>query len=106
AMRAAESAQAAASAAPGKEGPPETGVFAPGFADKAQAVGAPAKVEVLGEGTEPRITLALAPGDDEQRETITVGVRQGGQGGTIALDYALSLKIDKPKDKPKDDKPK
>jgi hypothetical protein len=106
AVRAAESAQAAGNAAPGKEGPPESGVFAPGFADKAQAVGAPAKIELLGEGTEPRIALALAPSDDEQRETITVGVRQGAQGGAVALDYALSLKIDKPKDKPKDDKPK
>jgi hypothetical protein len=106
AMRAAESAQAASSAAPGKEGPPESGVFAPGFADKAQAVGAPAKIELLGEGTEPRVALALSPSEDEQRETITVGVRQGGQGGTVALDYGLSIKIDKPKDKPKDDKPK
>jgi hypothetical protein len=108
AVKAAESAQAGGSQA--KDGPPENGMFAPGEADKALAPGAPAKLELLGQGAEPRVALADNPGDDEQRETISVGLRPSAQSGVINVDYGLVLKVDKPKDdkakadKPKDDK--
>lgn len=50
--------QAAASAAPVDENaPPPTGIFAPGVADKRHPKGAPTKVDMLGDGAEPRIPL-------------------------------------------------
>src|SRR4051794_27478068 len=45
AVAAAESANAAPPKSGGDNGPPESGIFAPGLADKAQAPGAPPKVE-------------------------------------------------------------
>jgi hypothetical protein len=107
AVKAAESAQAA-SPSGAKDGPPENGVFATGEADKALAPGARPKIELLGEGKEPRVALSSNPGDDEQRETISVGLRPSAQSGVINIDYGLVLKVDKPKDdkadKSKDDK--
>jgi hypothetical protein len=101
AVRAAESAQA--SQPKSGDGPPEAGIFAPGAADKVLAPGAPAKVELLGEGADPKVLLAYAPGDAEQIETVSIMVRT--QGGALPLDCTLALKVDKPKaDKAKDDK--
>jgi hypothetical protein len=99
AVKAAESARPSTQ---GGDGPPENGVFAAGLADKTQPPGAPPKVEVLGDGKEPRFLLTPAPAD-EQREAVSVIVRI--QGGAIPVDYALALKVDKPKDDKKDDKP-
>ena len=100
AVKAAESAQAAQPAKGGGDGPPESGVFAAGLADKAQAAGAPPKVEVIAEGNAPRFQLAVAP-MDEQRETVSVTVRL--QSGAIPTEFGLALKIDKPKDDKKGD---
>lgn len=101
AVKAAESAQAPS--ARSENGPPEKGIFAPGAADKVIAAGAPAKVELLGEGAEPRVSLAYAPTDGEQKGSISVALRQQGRGAPV--DYTLALKIDKPKgDKAKDEK--
>jgi hypothetical protein len=102
AVKAAESAQASQSKA-GADGPPENGFFGPGLADKAQAPGAPPKIELVGEGAEPRFSLAPAPAD-EQKETASVTVRL--QGGAIPVEYALALKVDKPKDEKKTDGPR
>jgi hypothetical protein len=44
------------------------------------------------------VALADNPGDDEQRETISVGLRPSAQSGVINVDYGLVLKVDKPKD--------
>lgn len=101
AVKAAESAQASPSAK-SDDGPPEKGVFAPGAADKAQAAGAPPKVDLLGEGSEPRLSLAFAPGEGEQKESVSAAFRMQGRG--LPLDYTVSVKVEKPKDKPKDDK--
>jgi hypothetical protein len=102
AVKAAESARAPSSKAPG-DGPPEKGYFAPGAADKLMAPGSPPKVEVLGDGAEPRVVLSSAPGDDDQKESMQLGVRLGPQQGQINVEYGLVLKVDKPKDKPKKD---
>jgi hypothetical protein len=98
-------ARPSSSAKPG-EGPPENGIFAPGMADKAHAANTPATVEVLGEGSDPKIQLALAPAAETQ-VLVTTGVRVGPQASVPPIDFALSIKLDKPKsDKDKkDDKP-
>jgi hypothetical protein len=100
AVKAAGSAQAPAAGKQG-DGPPDKGVFGPGAADKILAPGAPAKVELLGDGADPKVQLAYAP-EGEQKVTASVTFRN--QGRPLAFDYTLNVKIDKPKDKPKDDK--
>ncbi len=92
----ANSGQAAAAKAPG-DGPPEAGFFPPGGADKAQAPGAPAKVELLGEGSEPRVLLTSAP-PAEQQATLLTGYRMGQQGSLPPFDFALAIKSSKGKD--------
>jgi hypothetical protein len=96
AVKAAESAQA--QQAKTEDGPPEKGVFAPGAADKAIAPGAPPKVDVLGDGAEPRFALAYALAEGEQRSTVSVALRQQGQGGG-RIDFAVNMKVEKGKDK-------
>ena len=99
AVKAAESAQAAQKEK-SANGPPEKGIFEPGAADKVFAAGAPAKVELLGDGADPKIALAYAPSDKEQRATVSAAFRMNGRG--LPLDYSVSAKIDKPKDDKKD----
>lgn len=96
AVKAAESAQASPSAK-AEDGPPEKGVFAPGAADKVHAIGAAPKIEVLGEGADPKITLAYAPSEAEQKVNVSVAFRMNGRG--VPLDYVLSVKPEKSKDK-------
>ncbi|MFO0760856.1 MAG: hypothetical protein U0359_30545 [Byssovorax sp.] len=99
AVAAAESAQAKSAKGPGNQGgPPETGIFPAGGADAALAPGAPPKVEVVNEGADPKVLLAYAPAGDEQKATITVGVRLA-QGGLPAVDFSLVYKLDRPKEK-------
>lgn len=102
AVAAAESAHAAP-ASSSAEGPPENGVFGPGLADKTLAPGAPMKIDLMSDGAEPRVALALTPTDDEQRETIAVSLRLSAQGGGLSLEYSLALKAEKPKDEGKAD---
>ncbi len=85
-----------------KDGPPENGIFPPGGADAALAPSAPPKIEVINDGSEPRVALALAPVGDEQKTTMTVGV-QLAQGPLPGVDFELAFKIDRPKDKDKVD---
>jgi hypothetical protein len=94
AVKAAESANAAAPKS--GDGPPETGVFPPGGADKAIAPGAPPKIDLMDAGKDPKVLLASAPAGEEQKVTAGIVVRL--QGGAIPVDYTLSLKLDKPKD--------
>ncbi len=99
AVAAAESStrQPSAAGAPG-DGPPEAGFFPPGGADKAQAPGAPAKVEVLGEGAEPRVFLMTAP-PSEQQVRVLAGYSQGPQQQLPAFDFNLAIKADVPRSK-------
>jgi hypothetical protein len=104
AVAAAESSsrQPAAASAPG-DGPPEAGFFPPGGADKAQPGGAPAKVEVLSDGVEPRVALVTAP-PGEQQARVLAGYRVAGQQANLPpFDFTLSIKAEKAKGK--DDKP-
>lgn len=89
-------------------GPPESGVFGPGGADAAHLKGTPAKVELMGEGAEPRTALKVdLASDAEQKTTITVGFRLNAQPVMPNMDITLSVKTDKPKaDKPKANKKK
>lgn len=89
------SSQAAAPKAPG-DGPPEAGFFPPGGADKAQPPGAPPKVEVLGEGAEPRVLLATAP-PSEQQAQVLASYRMGQQG-LPPFAFSLAIKSAKGKD--------
>src|SRR5262249_49780744 len=101
AVKAAESAQASSGSKAGADGPPESGVFGPGFADKAHAPGAPPKVELGSNGSEPRFQLAPAPTDEQK---VTASVTRRSQG-SVQVEFGLVLKVDKPKDdKAKDDK--
>ncbi len=58
--------------------PPPNGMFAPGVADKAMAPGAPPKLELLGEGEDPKIQLhASVP---KGKETLNVLVQMAFAG--------------------------
>jgi len=57
ALRAATSATAAANS-----GPPPAGVFAPGAADQRHPKGTAEKIDVVSEGSDPRVLLAPGPG--------------------------------------------
>ena len=96
AVAAAASGQApSAAAASAANGPPESGIFAPGAADVTQPPAAPPKVELINDGAEPRFQLAYAPSGDEQRIVIQVSARLGQGGGLPNIDFALSMKTDK-----------
>jgi hypothetical protein len=84
-------------------GPPETGIFTEAAANAAQAPGAPPKVELLGEGSEPRVALAYAlPSGGERKVGMLVSVRVMQQVvPPLAVD--LVFKTDKPKDAKKKD---
>ena len=98
-------AMAAASAvAPGKAGaavaggPPPTGIFAPGAADREIKKGDPPKVTLGDEGKAPRITLTPAqpkPGS-KQSGTISV-VQQQADGGGVPIEFAVTFEAQKPK---------
>lgn len=89
----------AASASAGQgQGPPESGVFAAGAGEAALPKGTPFKMELLGQGSEPR--ALLAPKIDpkvEQKSSVLLGIRMGGPQGLPSIDVTLSLKVDKPK---------
>lgn len=95
AMQAAAAPTGAPSADPG--GPPATGVFGPGQADKELPPGTRVKVDVLGEGTGPKVTVAVPGPGTKQKLTITVAARLAG-GAMPTMTYALSLETNKPKD--------
>jgi hypothetical protein len=87
----------------GSGAPPETGVFTPGAADRMQPRSATSKVELLGEGSEPRVSLAPKLDGAEQKLKLTVALRTA-QSGLPTIDFALAIKAEKPKegDKPKE----
>ncbi|NUO51026.1 MAG: hypothetical protein HOV80_19395 [Polyangiaceae bacterium] len=62
--------------------PPPNGMFAPGVADKALAPGAPPKLDVLGEGEDPKIQLhASVP---KGKETVNVLLQMAFAGKPLA----------------------
>ena len=97
AMEAASATPPASKGASAPDGPPTSGIFDPGQAEKILAKGAPAKIELLSEGAEPRVTIARAAAGAKQKAMLTVGARMAGSP-MPTLEYALSLEAPKPKD--------
>jgi hypothetical protein len=81
-------------------GPPPTGVFEPGEADKAMPKSSPPKITIGSEGSEPRIALgARQPPPGYKRDlTVQLLIRSGRQG-MPPIDFALGLQT-APKAKP------
>lgn len=99
AVAAAESGQSAPRSSSGAaSGPPESGIFGSVAANAALPPNTPVKIELLGEGSDPK--FALTPTlKDEQKVVLTVSVRLGPQSALPSVDFALLFKIDKPKEK-------
>ncbi len=100
----AKGAEKPASSAAGAEGPPPNGMFPPGAADRAHATGAPPKVEVMGEGSEPRLQLGASRPEGKQEAVLVVAVSSGKQQALPPLALRLSIGPKGAKDKkgPKD----
>ncbi|MBV9945355.1 MAG: hypothetical protein JOZ69_00730, partial [Myxococcales bacterium] len=91
--------QAAASASASPNGPPPDGIFPEGAADKRHPRGTPTSVEVIAEGSEPRVSLSGGSGGDapaDRRPSIFGPAAlelalQFGPRSALAVDFALSL---------------
>lgn len=100
----AEAVQAAsASARPGRaprgdeKGPPPNGVFAPGQADKELPAGAPARITLGSEGSEPRVMLGDAqpqPGS-KHRGALELQLTTGPRQGLPPMEFALAFAAQK-----------
>jgi len=66
---------------PTADQPPPTGIFAPGLADKAFAAGTSPKLELIAEGSDPKIQLLAGPFEEVQ----TLGVQVELEGALPAL---------------------
>ncbi len=96
AMEAASATPPSAKGANAPDGPPANGIFDPGQAEKILAKNAPAKIELLSDGAEPRTALAHAGAGAKQKATLTVGARMSG-APMPTIEYGLSLDAPKPK---------
>lgn len=103
---------AAASAAPVQKedkpggGPPETGIFAAGAADAEQAPTAAPKLQLFGEGNDPKVSLAYAFGPGSERKVTLILQIRAAQSALTPLTMDLVFKSEKPKDDKKADKGK
>lgn len=86
--------QADASAA-GDKGPPPEGIFPPGVADGRHRRGMPTKVDFVGDGSEPRITLLGDPETARSRlygpMALELGLQMGPRTAVPTIDFVLSL---------------
>ncbi|MEI9949655.1 MAG: hypothetical protein WDO74_11915 [Pseudomonadota bacterium] len=79
-------------------GPPPTGIFGAGEADKAAAKGAPASLTVGSDGSEPRVLLGPPPKPGTKRAgTVDVATQSDPQQGAIPIQFAVTLEALKPK---------
>lgn len=79
-------------------GPPPSGIFGPGEADKAAAKGAPASLTVGSDGSEPRVQLGASPKPGLKRTgTIDLATQSDPQQGAIPIQFAVTLESLKPK---------
>jgi len=79
-------------------GPPPTGIFAAGEADKAAAKGAPAALTVGSDGAEPRVSLGPAPKPGFKRAgTFDLATQSDPQQGAIPIQFAVSFEASKGK---------
>jgi hypothetical protein len=87
---------AAAGSAAADNGPPPTGIFAPGVADQRHARGLPTKVDLVSEGGEPRVALGPPAAAADTARSSSYGpamlevVLQMGRS-PFAVDYGLVL---------------
>lgn len=97
--------QAAASASAASDnGPPPDGIFAPGAADQRHAKGVPTKVDFLGGGSDPKVSLSIAAdaSSDSARATsygpaaLEVAQQMGQRTAMPTLDFGLALAPAKP----------
>jgi hypothetical protein len=89
----------AADAGAADNGPPLNGIFDPGVADRRHAKGVPTKVDVVGEGSTPR--MSLAPGADASADAarassygpaaLEVAVQMAPRAALPTIDFGLSL---------------
>jgi len=103
-------AAARGSATANAGGPPPTGIFGPGEADKAAAKGAPTSLTLGSDGSEPRVLLGPAPKPGLKRAgTIELATQSDPQQGAIPIQFAVTLEALKPKAegdaKPKEGEP-
>ena len=83
-------------AAPG--GPPPTGIFGPGEADKAAAKGSAATFALGGEGSEPRVLLGPGPKPGSKRSgTVDLATQSDPQQGAIPIQFTVTVEAQKPK---------
>jgi hypothetical protein len=83
--------------APAAGGPPPSGIFGPGQADKALAKNAPATLTLGSEGSEPRVQLGPLKAGSKFSNSITISSQSDPQQGPIPITFAFSLEAQKPK---------
>lgn len=91
-------------------GPPPTGIFGPGEADKAAPKGAASTLTLGSDGAAPRVLLGSAPKPGLKRVgTIEIATQSDPQQGAIPIQFAVTLEALKPKTegdaKPKEGEP-
>jgi hypothetical protein len=83
-------------AAPG--GPPPSGIFAPGEADKAAAKGSAATFTLGGDGSEPRVLLGPGPKPGTKRSgSVDIATQSDPQQGAIPIQFTVTVEAQKPK---------
>jgi hypothetical protein len=99
----ANAVEAVAAARPGgadsnPNGPPASGIFLPGAADKAMAKGAAPTITLGDDGTAPRIQLGPAARPGTKRSgSIEVATQSDPRQGAIPISLGLTLEAQKPK---------
>ena len=79
-------------------GPPASGIFAPGEADKAFAKGGPATITVGSDGAEPRLLLGPGPKPGTKRTgTIDVASQSDPQQPPIPIQFAITFEASRAK---------
>jgi hypothetical protein len=89
----------------GPGGPPESGIFEPAAADAAHAAAAAPKIELFGDGSDPKVPLSYAFSSGDERKTTMLLQVSAGQQKLPPLIVELAFKAEKSKDdKKKSDK--
>ncbi|MEO7037412.1 MAG: hypothetical protein ABI548_25890 [Polyangiaceae bacterium] len=97
AVASARAGHAVADNAPGAGGPPPSGIFGIGEADKALLKGAPATLTLGGDGSEPRVQLGPLKAGTKLSNSITISSQSDPQQAPIPISFAFSLEAQKPK---------
>jgi hypothetical protein len=90
------SAEPSAEAGQAQGGPPPTGVFPPGGADKELARGAAPKITLGGDGVAPRVKLTGLPPLGKHQLRVRLGLLQGGRA-QLPVDLQVVLAVSQPK---------